>query len=478
MADKKQKKPIKLENTVLELSQVMRGFFENAAADGSNSIRSVSFETKHTEDEYVFSAILDYGEFRARVFYSPTAIILNNFADIKIIYDGAEFEYSLYDVFNLYDIQDFSQYYYSEFATPTEFEAVLQKLAAVLEKYRYDIAKVVNNGDLERLNANFEADWNAVTNGNEEWKKDIKEGEYYFDFVHPFFTNASDTNTKKMLSRMQKKNAKGKLDTLYERRLLNYLEGGNEFGTSETAQKNVDDRQYNRFNLALNLAVFAACVCTFLLVFLIRYITAFSGGNIIAEGETFGRIFVPYASPIIISLASGLLISIVIKAIFGRKLIAGFAPQDKKVLYKEKYELKFKDENKYHKIARAGACFFLSAFSLALVYVILITTGFADYGDSVKFSDGAKYVTVQKSDLEIYEVEGYYNDAEGKTDYESYDGDNEYYIVADNSEHNHYVFTSVPKGSEPYEFIESMRKDWGAEVQTVKAEEDIKGIEE
>lgn len=35
MADKKQEKPIKLENTVLELSQVMRGFFENAAADGS-----------------------------------------------------------------------------------------------------------------------------------------------------------------------------------------------------------------------------------------------------------------------------------------------------------------------------------------------------------------------------------------------------------------------------------------------------------
>ncbi|MBE6720039.1 MAG: hypothetical protein E7571_05210 [Ruminococcaceae bacterium] len=466
-------RPLKIDKSFEELTEFFKGYINASVID-----KPVDYLTKHTKYEYVLSAVIDYGDFKAKIIFSPTLHPLANFLDLKLIYPDSPYEFSIFDVFNLFDIQDFRQYYYEDITTKTELQQGLDELFEVIEKYHYDIKKAGEGDNLLRLTENFEADWNSVTDDDSEWKEDMKNDELFIDLVHPYFTHASDTNTKKMLSRMQKKNAKGKLDTLYEHRLLNYLESGNEFDTSETAQKNVDDRQYNRFNLALNLAVFAACVCTFLLIFLIRYITAFSGGNIIAEGETFGRIFVPYASLIIISLASGLLISIVIKAIFGRKLIAGFAPQDKKVLYKEKYELKFKGENKYHKIARAGACFFLSAFSLALVYVILITTGFADYGDSVKFSDGAKYVTVQKSDLEIYEVEGYYNDAEGKTDYESYDGDNEYYIVADNSEHNHYVFTSVPKGSEPYEFIESMRKDWGAEVQTVKAEEDIKGIGE
>ena len=86
----------------------------------SNPFNSFTFEEAHTKSDYKISAVVDYGEFKAIVFYNPLVFITDM---IDVEFDlGAKYKYNIYSVFNLFDIDDFNQYYYRDILEKGTFD--------------------------------------------------------------------------------------------------------------------------------------------------------------------------------------------------------------------------------------------------------------------------------------------------------------------------------------------------------------------
>ncbi|MBQ8980341.1 MAG: hypothetical protein IJ077_01890 [Eubacterium sp.] len=112
------------------------------------------------------------------------------------------------------------------------------------------------------------------------------------------------------------------------------------------------------------------------------------------------------------------------------------------------------------------------------VFVIFfsVNSRFAEKGDEVKYVGGVDLgiSTINKSELIIYRVEGYYDGDENDEDtYEKYDSPS--YLVTD-SKGNYFEFNNAYEGSGYARFIQSLSDDYSKEITTVKAIEDIKEI--
>ena len=114
---KKKDKLYKLEPETKAMIAAVRSAVEDCAATGLYG-RFMGFEESHTTDDYRLTAVFDCGEYRLRLRYLPSVMLLtDNFLDIDLDY-GDVGRFTLYDVFNVLEIEDFNQYYHMRFFPP------------------------------------------------------------------------------------------------------------------------------------------------------------------------------------------------------------------------------------------------------------------------------------------------------------------------------------------------------------------------
>lgn len=119
---KKKDKLYKLEPETKAMIAAVRSAVEDCAATGLYG-RFMGFEESHTTDDYRLTAVFDCGEYRLRLRYLPSVMLLtDNFLDIDLDYGDAG-RFTLYDVFNVLEIEDFNQYYHSGFSPPARCRA-------------------------------------------------------------------------------------------------------------------------------------------------------------------------------------------------------------------------------------------------------------------------------------------------------------------------------------------------------------------
>ena len=136
---KKKDKLYKLEPETKTMIAAVRSAVEDCAATGLYG-RFMGFEESHTTDDYRLTAVFDCGEYRLRLRYLPSVMLLtNNFLDIDLDY-GAAGRFTLYDVFNVLEIEDFNQYYHSGFSTTGEVPGLVRGLLEAVHKYDYRLA--------------------------------------------------------------------------------------------------------------------------------------------------------------------------------------------------------------------------------------------------------------------------------------------------------------------------------------------------
>lgn len=114
---KKKDKLYKLEPETKAMIAAVRSAVEDCAATGLYG-RFMGFEESHTTDDYRLTAVFDCGEYRLRLRYLPSVMLLtDNFLDIDLDYGDAG-RFTLYDVFNVLEIEDLTSITTAVFPPP------------------------------------------------------------------------------------------------------------------------------------------------------------------------------------------------------------------------------------------------------------------------------------------------------------------------------------------------------------------------
>lgn len=437
----KKKKTYKLDQNEQSNIESFKAYFENFAFDLSNHAKNVDFEIKNTKDDYCITAVADYGKFKIEYFYRPYYFYSSDFIDFRIVYDNCDYKFSIYDIFNLFDIKDFSKYYFDECCTKEEIYIALNKLSELVEKYEFDIEKAADSAYFGTLIDNFENDWRRAysNDDDEDWKEELVD-DFYIDMIHPSFT-VNETKQEKLHKRLKKQEAKDKLDTLYERRLLEYLNAG--YTVELFGEKEEYDKKFRK-NFLLSIAVIYA-VCVGITAVIILVLRHFLFDNMIVINQVLHSISgEPISVPLKLIVGifiSGLFLSMTASDMFGKKMYT-LITKDNSERARQRFDAAINDDN-YSK-ASAAATKVFGHIAAVVTFVLAVGCMAFTIGDNVALADDyvkypsafeSRLCTVSYDELTVYNVESYWDDDE--EDYLKYDvpafafsnADGDYYDV-------------------------------------------------
>ena len=463
--------------------QIMIDAFKQAVEDCFSSGRygrKLDFEEIHNKDGYCIIAVLDYGKFEARVSYNPN-YLLADFLDVKFKL-GGRYNYSIYNIFNLFDIQDFNQYYYSSIEIKENMDKDVIAILDMINKYSYDIEKACDEQNLLILDSNVESDYKNtfVKDKEETWREDI-DNPLELDIVHPFFANVSSaTNSDKLLKKMKKQNAKNNLGTLYEQRLLKYLEQGNRVINENVVEDKKQEKNYLRIKTIVDVCIFlAVMVITAVFLYLTKK-SGFEGAYVPREMIVIGPITFPFSVNDVISLLlTAVPISFGIDTLFSKLIFKKMTNGDNAAMQRYNKENQSDwDKNKFTKAIK----YIVSVG--AIIFGIVIACGAVSdkigfYDDYVRFDDNMSFTRIDVSyeDVKIARILGEYDEYDEYKDYT----DVVSYVVYDR-EGRYYALDYLSPNGETATRIEKIIVDYDKEVKEYKTlvdfEDEINSIEE
>ena len=463
---KKKDKLYKLEPETKAMIAAVRSAVEDCAATGLYG-RFMGFEESHTTDDYRLTAVFDCGEYRLRLRYLPSVMLLtDNFLDIDLDYGDAG-RFTLYDVFNVLEIEDFNQYYHSGFSTTGEVPGLVRELLEVVHKYDYDLRRAAEPQLLAQMKANRLADMKAVRGKHFDPNDPDGEDQEILGILptHPMVTAVSGaTDSAKLLRHLEKAEAKGRLDTLYERRLLDYMRRGNTVVDQTEQAKQDFERQYKRCARKVNgIIAIVGLIVAMVLVFGLRALL-FRGTRLVEYTLPIGglEISVSTAKCVALGLVSAIGMFSTGKVLLGTPLMKRFYPKD------EKSRAYYARENESARTGKQVAEAVVGMLLMVLLSVYAATNNFGIGGEYVRYSpDGSLFqvVQVENRDLRIYKVEG-------ETDEDGVFAPVENgYAISDGKDHSYYVGELVPGGPTEKKLLAIAEKN-GQTIPTVKTQED------
>lgn len=408
---------MKKKNTGLKLDKMQKAniaYFKQYFNDYCPKIaelQSLNFEEFNQDGAYVYTAVLDYG-FAVQSVYYCIDVLDSGFIDTYFTYKNSDYKYLFYDIFNLFDVDDFNLYYYEDCLYEEAIKTALDTIMHAFAKNSYFIMRAGNPDYLPQLQANYEADRNAVCGGS-DWKED-SECPFYSDFAHPVCSLAGGKIIDKTIKKLKKKADKGELETLYEKRLLKYLESGRSVDRRIFDKNKNFSKKYKEYRFkAYAVLTLASFVFVYGSSMLIRA-EAFSGAQYVCDelilmGFRFSKQFL---SP----LAAAGCFAILLILIFGKKLSAAFAPEEDRKRVAEKY---FSEEVQNSDFGAKGV---MPAKIIGGIILAVITffsysvsaAGEAFYDDYFFIKENIFHEEkISYEELELYRVSGYY-DADGE----------------------------------------------------------------
>ena len=151
--------------------------------------------------------------------------------------------------------------------------------------------------------------------------------------THPMVTAVSGaTDSAKLLRHLEKAEAKGRLDTLYERRLLDYMRRGTTVVDQTEQAKQDFERQYKRCARKVNgIIAVVGLIVAMVLVFGLRALL-FRGTRLVEYTRPIGalEISVSTAKCVLFGLISALGVYSAGKVLLGTPLMKCFYPKDEK----------------------------------------------------------------------------------------------------------------------------------------------------
>ncbi|MCH5316508.1 MAG: hypothetical protein J1E05_00905 [Eubacterium sp.] len=380
----------------------------------SNLVRNIEFKEETDDNALRFIASIDYGAFEQRITYYPFMWMRQHLIDVDFSFEKTDYAYTFYDIFNLFNITDFNLYYYDTLISNDDVKKALDDILSATEKYFEYLEKAQTEEYISTLEKNYETDMNTAL-GGDDWKEDEELDDIILlPFTHPFYSVSDGQITSKTLKKLQKKNAKGKLDTIYEKRLLEYLEGGNKFERKTFTDITDFEKLYKKTKIKVYVLLFAVSVVLSFLLSLGLHAVIFNGATTFGSYlEIFGITVTLPISGIGVSLLGAIFLMIMLIPIVGRKLVILFVPQEHKNRADAKFDKEYNGDSS-KKVKKAMGAFVVVFFFVMFALSILLSVSDIGYYDtSVKFiDDSLRFCSIPYEEIEIGKLQGYYNSGE------------------------------------------------------------------
>ena len=350
-----------------------------------------------------------------------------------------------------------------------EVPGLVRELLEAVHKYDYDLRRAAEPQLLAQMKANRLADMKAVRGKHFDPNDPDGEEQEILGILptHPMVTAVSGaTDSAKLLRHLEKAEAKGRLDTLYERRLLDYMRRGNTVVDQTEQAKQDFERQYKRCARKVNgIIAVVGLIVAMVLVFGLRALL-FRGTRLVEYTLPIGglEISVGTAKCVLFGLISALGVYSAGKVLLGTPLMKRFYPKDEKS--RAYYARENESARTGKQVAEAGVGMVL----MGLLSVYAATNHFGIGGEYVRYSpDGSLFqvVQVENRNLQVYRVEGE-TDEDG-----TFAPVENGYAISDGKDHSYYVGELVPGGPTEKKLLAIAEKN-GQTIPTVKTQEDIK----
>ena len=421
----------------------------------SNLTKNIEFSENSMGDFLCFIAKLDYGSFTQMIEYCPAKEFKQNYIDVNFFFKNSENIYTFYDIFNLFDIDDFNLYYYEDALSVGDVENALNEILNATDEYYHYLVKAQTPEYLPQLEKNYREDMcNAY--GSEDWKEE-KDDEWFAPMNHPINTFADGQITPKMIEELKELDAEDGLATIYERRLLKYLESNPDFTRKNLLDKENFEKLYKRaFIKTLGIAFIIPIVAVFALTYLIHALVFRDA--VILESQV----------KISFCMIAAVMFAIIIIVSLGKMLVAKDMPEEMRERAKAEY---IRSQNKYqstkepNKFLMVAACVILAFFATILFFGNLSDVGYYENGVKI-LNFPNELCEVPYEELEICKVQGYYDkNNEFRTNENSfallYNGD-EYFLLDD-----------IKLAGEAQKKLEEIAEKYGKEIKEIKTIDEL-----
>ena len=428
----------------------------------SNLIRYIDFKEETDGDSLRFIASIDYGTFEQRIVYYPVMLLREQFIDVEFSIGETGYVYTFYDIFNLFDIGDFNLYFYNDLLSVNDVETALEEILNATEKYFADIERAGTGEYLPLLEKNYETDMNSIY-GSDYWKEEEPFG-FVLPLNHPYYPIAE--NSLKTLKKLRKRNAKDKLDTIYEKRLLEYLESGKAIREEKQAEKTEFEKLFKKAKIKMYILLFAVSAVLSFLLALAVHAVIFSGAVTFGSYlEIFGITVSLPISGIGFCLVSTVFLIILLVLILGRKLVAHFIPEKLRSRADAEFDRQYYG-NSSEKVKKAIYIFGVLFFSVMFVLSVFLSSSDIGYYDTgVKFMDNSlRFCNIPYEEIEISKLQGYYNNEEFipyENAYVIFSGDKSYELGE-----------LLPNG-QTQQKLEEIAEKYNKEIKEIKTIEDL-----
>lgn len=455
---KKIKKPTEIQKESIE---VIKEYLNDYVYRNSDAY-SVDFQDKSTKSDVHLHSVITYKNFNAIIKFEGSFFLQENNLDVVFNYENCDYNFSIYNIFNLFDIDDFNCYFYQNCLGRDSVINALDNLTGIIEKYFREIQNAGNQTYLPTLINQYEND--QLTANGEDWKEELEDPSG-IDLTHIFFLTNTAKNKQKLIKKLEKYDSKGKL-ILYEKRLLSYLKAGNDLVDVETHSDKCD-----KIVTKLKIKVYSVIsILTILAYFIFEVVTLniyFGKGYVPTDEFTYvGNYDMGFyiSSNFIFVVLSIAFMTLVIIHLFGIKIVYRLCPDNVKDYFitNEKKDLGNKKvERILNKYVAPVVIFIISAFLL-----LLANTGISFTEDGIRYHS-VPFSVVEKSyeDIEIYQCKQYYDeDEDAYFDYEDI-----CYVIA--WDDDYYVMTACPELSETDKYIKDLATEHNKEINQIENEE-------
>lgn len=414
------------------------------------------FTEKSERDEYIITANVRMANFTLEIYYTPAYITEVDCVDFKIRFDESEYYYSIYDIFNYNDTIDFELYSFTDCGAEKQMQSAVESIFKVCTKNIGNIDYFAKHSDaLEKLNEQLEHDAEVMWGGVDEWKTEWKESAIDMLFEKP----PVDYSKNGIKSLMENKED-DEYNTLYEQRLIRYIENGGRLENTAAA-KNERDSKNARKAIAISWVIAAAVSLVISLAVIFGFRFCFFKGAYMPQIEASDTIFGVVICAVFLFIP--------ISSLFMRLIIGLVAGKENKNLAVVKFRKYFEHygllNDKVQRAIEIGFAIFMLPAVFGMFSICTEEIGF--YDDYVKFISPAEYrfCEIKYEDMHVYNIEG----VQEENDFIEYEGSA--YAVGDGKEY--YYFGETENGAKTEAYLLDLCEKYGIEIENVKTIEEL-----